>query len=39
MTETFGGSIDQCCKVLKLDFSSEELAQLAIEKGYSQATL
>ena len=39
MTEAFGGTIDQCCEVLKLDFSSAELAQLATEKGFSQATL
>ena len=39
MTEAFGGSIDQCCEILKLDFSSSELAQMAAEKGFSQATL
>ena len=39
MTEAFGGSLDQCCEILKLDFSSSELAQMAAEKGFSQATL
>ena len=39
MTETFGGTIDQCCSVLKLDFSSAELAQLTLERGFSQETL
>ncbi len=39
MTETFGGTIDQCCSVLKLDFSSAELAQLTLERGFSQDTL
>ena len=29
MTEAFGGSLDQCCEILKLDFSSSELAQMA----------
>ena len=39
MTESFGGIIDQCCSVLKLDFSSAELAQLTLEKSFSQDTL
>ncbi len=39
MSDSFGGTIDQCCGVLKLDFSSAELAQLAVEKGFSQDTL
>ena len=39
MIDPFGGTIDQCCGVLKLDFSSAELAQLAMENGYSQDTL
>lgn len=39
MTEAFGGSIDQCCEVLKLDFSSMELAQIAAENGFSKDTL
>lgn len=39
MTDAFGGSIDQCCGVLKRDFSSLELAQIAAEKGFSQNTL
>ena len=34
MSDSFGGTIDQCCGVLKLDFSSAELAQLAVEKGF-----
>lgn len=39
MTDAFGGSIDQCCGVLKLDFSSRELAQISAENGFSQNTL
>ena len=39
MTEAFDGSIDQCCEVLKLDFSSMELAQIAAENGFSKDTL
>ena len=39
MSDSFGGTIDQCCGVLKLDFSSAELAQLAVEKGFLQDTL
>lgn len=39
MTDAFGGSIDQCCGVLKRDFSSLELTQIAAEKGFSQNTL
>ncbi len=39
MTEAFGGTIGQCCSVLKPDFSSAELAQLTIEHGFSQDTL
>ena len=39
MSDAFGGSIDQCCGVLKLDFSSRELAQISAENGFSQATL
>jgi DNA replication protein DnaC len=39
MSDSFGGTIDQCCAALKLDFSSTELAQLAVEKGFSQDTL
>lgn len=39
MTDAFGGSLDQCCDVLKLDFSSLELAQIAAEQGFSQSTL
>ena len=39
MNETFGGAIDECCSVLKLDFSSAELARLTLEKGFSQETL
>ena len=39
MSDPFGSIIDQCCGVLKLDFSSTELAQLAVEKGFSQDTL
>jgi hypothetical protein len=39
MSDSFGSIIDQCCGVLKLDFSSTELAQLAVEKGFSQDTL
>ena len=39
MIESFGSIIDQCCGVLKLDFSSTELAQLAVEKGFSQDSL
>lgn len=39
MTESFDGSIDQCCEVLKLDFSSMELAQIAAENGFSKDTL
>ena len=39
MTDSFDGSIDQCCEVLKLDFSSMELAQIAAENGFSKDTL
>lgn len=39
MTDTFGSAIDQCCETLKLDFSSLELAQIAVEKGFSENTL
>ena len=39
MTDVFGGSIDQCCSTLKLDFSSQELAQISAENGFSQETL
>ena len=39
MTDTFDGAIDQCCGVLKLDFSSQELAQISAENGFSQNTL
>jgi len=39
MIESFDSTIDRCCGVLKLDFSSTELAQLAVEKGFSQDTL
>ena len=39
MNRPFGGIIDQCCDVLKLDFSSAELAQLAMERGFTQDTL
>ena len=34
MTEVFGSSIDQCCEILKLDFSSLELAQIAADKSF-----
>ncbi len=33
------GNPDQCCSVLKLDFSSAELAQLTLEKSFSQDSL
>lgn len=39
MSDTFGGAIDRCCGVLKLDFSSQELAQISAENGFSQSTL
>lgn len=39
MTETFLSAIDQCCGTLKLDFSSAELAQLALDNSFSQETL
>ena len=39
MNEPFDSIIDQCCSVLKLDFSSAELAQLAVEKSFSPDAL
>ena len=39
MTEAFLSAIDQCCGTLKLDFSSAELAQLALDNSFSRETL
>ena len=39
MNEVFDGTIDECCRLLKLDFSSAELARLALENGFSQEAL
>ena len=39
MNDGFNRVIDQCCGTLKLDFSSAELAQLALANGFSPETL
>ena len=39
MNDSFNRVIDQCCSTLKLDFSSAELAQLALANGFSPETL
>ena len=39
MNDSFNRVIDQCCGMLKLDFSSAELAQLALANGFSPETL
>lgn len=35
MNETFMQSIDVCCKALKIDFSGQELAEIASDRAYS----